>query len=379
MFELYRQHCAKLQSTGKHRQLPELHANPHTITLDFSSNDYFGLSRRPEVLDAAIKAGEQYGAGATGSRVLSGHNMLFEQFESRIACDKQTETALLFNSGFQANTAVLSSLLDQRVLHAKPIVFFDKLNHASLYQAVFLSQAELVRYRHLDYQHLTDSLNQFKSDTRPKFIVTETLFGMDGDLVSLDAIFSLAHQYGAFVYLDEAHALGMIGPNGYGLSTTKAFDGPMLVMGSLSKALGSSGAYVACDHVLKDYLINKATGFMYSTAPSPMVIGAAQKAWEMLPSFEEERRRALALAQSFAEQLMALKWRVGAPLAHIVPVILNEPGMLQRIYTRLQKAGIQASLIRSPTVPASSERLRFAIHGYHDAQDIQHVVDVLTS
>lgn len=378
MLELYRQYGEKRKITGVYRELPELNAAHLARKLDFSSNDYLGLGQRKELLHAAIQAGERDGTGATGSRLLSGNKPIFETLESCIARDKGTQSALLFNSGFQANLTVLASLLDSRVLKAKPIVFFDRLNHASLYQAIFLSGAELVRYRHLDCDHLASCLAQFSHDSRPKFIVTETLFGMDGDVVSLSNILELARTHRAFLYLDEAHAVGMMGKNGYGLSTTIVHDVPSLVMGTLSKAVGCSGAYVACNTNVKEYLINKAEGFIYSTANSPMVIGAALKAWEMIPTFDEERKRLLALADELRARLSVLGFNTGASVSHIIPLIVGKASLAQ-LNAKLLTAGIVASLVRPPTVPPGGERLRLALNVGHTKQDIDDLMDVLQS
>lgn len=378
MFELYRQYGEKRKITGIYRQLPDSSEGRHVLKIDFSSNDYLGLGQRQELLDAAMKAGSSDGVGATGSRLLSGNKPIFQQLESRIAHDKGVESALLFNSGFQANLTVLSSLLDARVLKAKPIVFFDRLNHASLYQAIFHSQAELVRYKHLDCDHLSACLDQYQGDNRPKFIVTETLFGMDGDILSLERVLELARTHQAFVYLDEAHAVGVLGKNGYGLSTTITHDVPMLVMGTLSKAVGCSGAYVACDGVLKDYLINKAEGFIYSTANSPMVIGAALKAWEMIPSFRAERQALFALADELRSRLLTLGFNTGTSVSHIIPLIVGQTIMTQ-LNVKLKSAGIVTSLVRAPTVPAGSERLRLALNVNHSQQDLDDLLDVLQS
>lgn len=379
MLDLYRQYSTKRQITGKYRQLPELCRIDSTRRLDFSSNDYLGLSLRKELLAAAVQAGKHDGTGATGSRLLSGNKAIFERFESRIALDKGTESALIFNSGFQANLTTLSNLLDSRVLNAKPIVFFDRLNHASLYQAVFLSGAELVRYRHLDCDHLSACLAQFSHDTRPKFIVTETLFGMDGDIAPLNTILELARAHQAFLYLDEAHAVGMIGKQGYGLSTTINHDVPTLVMGTLSKAVGCSGAYVACDAVLKDYLINKAEGFIYSTASSPMVIGAALKAWEMIPTFDEERMALFALADVLRDSLTTLGFNTGSSVSHIVPMIVGQQQTLTQLNDKLLNAGIVVSLVRPPTVPPGQARLRLALNVGHTEQDVLQLLDVMQS
>ena len=375
MLELYRQYGEKRKITGNYRQLPESHA---ARALDFSSNDYLGLGQRKELLCAAIQAGERDGTGATGSRLLSGNKPIFTILESRIALDKGTDSALVFNSGFQANLTVLSSLLDSRVLKAKPIVFFDRLNHASLYQAIFLSGAELVRYRHLDCDHLSECLAAYAGDDRPKFIVTETLFGMDGDIVPLNNILELARTHHAFLYLDEAHAVGIIGKQGYGLSTTINHDVPSLVMGTLSKALGCAGAYVACDADVKDYLINKAEGFIYSTANSPMVMGAALKGWEMIPLFDNERKALFVLADELRTRLAMLGFNTGSSVSHIIPLIVGK-SRLAPLHDKLLKAGIIVSLVRPPTVAPGAERLRLALNVSHTEQDIDYLVSVLQS
>ena len=310
--------------------------------------------------------------------MLSGNKPIFEKLESRIAQDKHTETALLFNSGFQANLTVLSSLLDSRVLNSKPIVFFDRLNHASLYQAMFLSGAELVRYRHLDLDHLSECLRHYQQDKRPKFIVTETLFGMDGDILPLDNVLQLAREHDALLYLDEAHAVGILGKQGYGLSTTIEHDVPTIVIGTLSKAIGCAGAYVACDNLMKEYLINKAEGFIYSTAASPMVMGAALAAWEMIPLFNTARKTLFNLADGLRTRLQTLGFDTGPSVSHIIPLIVGQSALTE-LNIKLQAAGVVASFIRKPTVPTGRERIRLALNVNHTQQDIDYLMDVLAS
>ena len=378
MFELYRQYGEKRKITGIYRQLPESGRSTAVTALDFSSNDYLGLGQRKELIDAAIEVGLREGVGATGSRLLSGNKPIFEKLESRIAQDKHTETALLFNSGFQANLTVLSSLLDSRVLNSKPIVFFDRLNHASLYQAMFLSGAELVRYRHLDLDHLSECLRHYQQDKRPKFIVTETLFGMDGDILPLDNVLQLAREHDALLYLDEAHAVGILGKQGYGLSTTIEHDVPTIVIGTLSKAIGCAGAYVACDNLMKEYLINKAEGFIYSTAASPMVMGAALAAWEMIPLFNTARKTLFNLADGLRTRLQTLGFDTGPSVSHIIPLIVGQSALTE-LNIKLQAAGVVASFIRTPTVPTGRERIRLALNVNHTQQDIDYLMDVLAS
>jgi len=375
MYQTYQQYYTKRKDIGKYRQLPESQFKP---TLDFSTNDYLALSQHEALLAAAVQAGKTYGTGATGSRLFSGNQLIFEQLEERIAFDKNTESALIFNSGFQTNITVLSSLLDASILGKPPIVFFDKLNHASLYQALFLSGAEIIRYHHNDMQHLSDKLSQFKNVDRPKFIVAETLFGMDGDILPIQDVTHLAFQHSAFLYLDEAHAMGILGQHGYGLSTTVDLHHiPYLIMGTFSKALGSSGGYIACSQILKNYLINKAPGFIYSTAPSPMAAGAALKAWDMVKSFENEREKLFALSSHLRTALNHKGFNTGESASHIIPVILGNEDQAMQVKDTLQKEGILVSAVRPPTVPPGTSRLRIALNIQHTEKDIDQLAECL--
>lgn len=376
MLTSYNQYCSKLQSENHYRQLFLLPQDKAHI--DFSSNDYLGLSQQKALVQAATKAGECWGAGATGSRLLSGNSQLLNAFEKRIAQDKGTEAALVFSSGFQANLTVLASLLDKRVLAAQPLVFFDQLNHSSLYNAVFLSGAELIRYQHNDMSHLASLLKAAHTKDRPKFIVTETVYGMDGDKAHLNEIIALAEEHKAFVYLDEAHATGLFGPQGYGLSTDMQFNGiPHLVMGTFSKALGVSGAYIACSQDLRNYIINKTTGFVYSTAPSPLVVGAAQKAWEWVPHFQPERKKLFAMAQHLRNELSIAGFDTGLSNTHIVPVILKDEKRTLDAKVKLARQGIIVSAIRPPTVMPAQSRLRLALNTTHTELDIEKTIAVI--
>ncbi len=375
--KLYCKYYKELQASGKYRQLSNIDSQLLTNNLDFSTNDYLALSKHPDLLVAAYKAAKQYGVGATGSRLLSGNKKIFAELESRISLDKGTESALIFNSGFQANITVLSSLLDSKVLGKTPLVFFDKLNHASLYQAVFLSKAELIRYRHNDMQHLSSLLCKFSSVDQPKFIVTETVFGMDGDLLLIDDLLNLAKTYGAFVYLDEAHATGVVGCSGYGLAAKLDFHNvPHLIMGTFSKALGCSGGYIATSINIKNYLINKAAGFIYSTALSPMVVGAACKAWSMVQTMNKQRKKLFLNSSKLRKNLKSLGFDIGLSQSHIIPVIVSQEHLAIKIKEYLFKQGIIVSCVRPPTVPIGSARLRLALNVHHTNQDIQQLIDV---
>jgi 8-amino-7-oxononanoate synthase len=380
MYEYYQHYLSELNHTGKYRKLPVSSLENQKAFIDFSTNDYLGLSRHPLLLQASFEAGQQYGVGATGSRLLSGYYELIDLLEQRIAVDKHTESALVFNTGFQANMSVLAALLDRKVLGHQPLVFFDKLNHASLYQAVFLSGAELIRYHHGDMEHLKSLLTQHAASHRSKFIVTETLFGMDGDSADLQCLIEYSKTYQAFLYLDEAHATGMFGPRGYGLSTVLDLTSiPGLVMGTFSKALGCSGAYIACSKTVRNYLINKAAGFLYSTANSPLVIGAAFQAWKMVEEFHLERERIMSLAENFRKNLLKLGFNIGSSSSHIIPIILGSEEFALSTQQQLAKQGLRVSCVRPPTVPLKSSRLRLAINSGHTKEHIDFSLALLRS
>lgn len=375
MYTQYNQHLAALHNSHQYRRLVATRQVRNSAYLDFSTNDYLNLSCNSEVIEAAITYTRLYGVGATGSRLLSGNLELYRQFEDKIAADKNTEASLIFNSGFQVNTSVLSSLLDEKVLKAKPIVFFDKLNHSSLYQAVFLSQAELRRYPHNNMQQLEALLDKYKDDPRPKFIVTESIFGMAGDIAPLNYIAELARQYKAFLYVDEAHATGVLGADGYGLSSAASLqDIPHIVMGTFSKGLGSSGGYIACHKVLRDFIINKASGFIYSTAPSPAAIGAAFKAWDMVRGLSKERDYLQNLGAVLRTSLKELGYNIGTSTTHIVPIILGNELACLRLKDALLNEQIVVSAIRPPTVPPHTSCLRIALTVKHQLSDVEKLV-----
>lgn len=378
MYECYKQHLSALHDTGKYRRLGSLDQDNSKDFLDFSTNDYLALSQNSQVIESAIAASRAHGVGATGSRLLSGNTILHEALEASIAQDKHTEASLIFSSGFQANLSTLSSLLDAQILKTKPIVFFDKLNHASLYQAVFLSKPTLCRYHHNDMNHLESLLAIYEHDPRPKFLVTETVFGMDGDILPLESITILAKRYKAFLYLDEAHATGVLGPNGYGLSTSvKLTEIPHLVMGTFSKALGGSGGYVACHRVIRDFLVNKASGFIYSTAPSPAIIGAAFKAWQMVRDLNAERKKLQDLGKILREKLKTIGFDIGHSTTHIVPIILGPENACLKAKEKLLAHNILVSAVRPPTVPPNASRLRMALTAHHELQDVERLVEIL--
>jgi len=379
MNELLQHYAAALDSLAGQGLLRRLPATDQRGLLDFSGNDYMGLAKRPELVDAALAAGRAFGAGSTGSRLLSGNTPLHEAFEARIAADKGTQAALIFASGYQTNAACIAALLDKTVLGTQPLVFADKLNHASMHLGCTLAGAKQLRYRHLDLAHLQALLEQHAEEPRPRIILTESVFGMDGDQADIAALQHLARLHSALLYVDEAHATGVFGPRGYGLCEAVELDEGTVVMGTMSKALGVSGGYVACARTVRDYLVNKAGGFIFSTAPSPLVVGAGLKAWELLPGLDADRKALLARAERLRQSLRGLGLDPGASTTHIVPVLLGTPQQTLAAKDALAAKGILVSAVRPPTVPQGTSRLRLGLSAAHTDCDMDRLLAALGS
>jgi 8-amino-7-oxononanoate synthase len=346
-----------------------------TNMLDFSSNDYLGLSQHPEVKNRAASYAHTYGTGAGASRLVGGTLSLHLQVEAKIAALKKTEAALLFASGWQANASALSSLLR----FGKPaLVFTDALIHASLHHACRAAGAEKIPYRHNNMAHLNTLLEQHASAPGMRFIVTESVFSMDGDEADLKTLRALADRHNAFLYLDEAHATGVLGPNGMGLSGTIP-GGADLAMGTFSKALGSFGAYVAGSRALCDWLVNRASGFIHTTALPPPILGAIDAALDLVPTMQAERATLHAHAGRLRAALQNLGIEHGQSTTQIVPAILGTPDSAMNFAARLRAAGIFAVAIRPPTVPPGTSRLRLAVSAAHSSDDLDRLIENLAA
>ncbi len=359
----FSQFCAQLRQQHLLRHLPHTRTFPH----DFSTNDYLGLSQHPALIKAAIHAADQYGVGSKASRLLSLQQTALLALEADIARSKQTENALIFATGFQANLSAISALLDAKVLGATPLVFADRLNHASMHVACQLANVKQLRFRHCDYEHLAWLLQKNKNSKQPKFIFTESVFGMDGDVACLSSLIKLAKVHDAILYVDEAHATGVFG---YGL--TADFKGEIdICMGTFSKALGGSGAYIACSRVLKRYFINRCQGLIYSTAPSPMQVAAMHQAWELIPRLQKKAQQLLITAQDVRQQLQQLGFNTGTSTTHIIPLILQDAGKTLAAQRFFEQQGIKLSAIRPPSVPMRQSRLRIALTTEHSQEAIK--------
>lgn len=349
--------------------------------LNFSSNDYLGLSKHPLLIERAQEWAARHGAGAQASRLVCGNLDLHEQVESKLARLKGTEAALLLASGWQANAAVLPALLRAAASQGDVELYADKLNHASLHHGCQAAGIKQIRFRHNDLDHLESLLAaraQAGTDGSGKpasrFIVTESVFSMDGDRADVLRLADLADRYQAFVYLDEAHATGVLGPGGMGLAglAPGRID---LAMGTFSKALGGFGAYVAGSRAMCDYLINTCSGFIYTTALPPAVLGAIDAALDLVPTLDAERARLAANGERLRAALRDLGLDPGASSTQIVPAIVGDEGRALAMAADLADRGLLAVAIRPPTVPAGTSRLRLTLSAAHRDADVTQLID----
>ena len=340
--------------------------------VNFSANDYLGLSRHPLLVERARDWAARFGAGSGASRLVTGHLAALEAVEERIARAKGTEAALVFASGWQCNASVLPALLDGGLWDGRPEVFADRLNHASLHMGCQAAGVRQHRFRHNDLGHLAELLDRHRDG--PAVIVTESVFSMDGDVTDIAALAGLAARCDALLYVDEAHATGVLGQGGFGLTVGHAVD---MTMGTFSKAMGSFGAYVAGSRAMRDWLVNRASGLIYATAPPPAVLGAIDAAVELVPGLVAERARLAERAAWLRATWAAAGLDTGGSATQIVPVILGDEGRTLAAAAALEERGLLGIAIRPPTVPAGTSRIRFALSAAHADADIERLAEAV--
>ena len=338
------------------------------------SNDYLGLAAHPAVTRAAADAALEYGAGAGSARLIVGTAATHTALEHELATLKQTEAALVLSSGYHANTGVLPVLAG-----ADDVVFSDELNHASLIDGCRLSRAAVRVYRHCDAGHL-DSLLHEAAGFRRRLIVTETVFGMDGDLAPLADLVLVARRHDAWIVVDEAHATGVFGRHGGGLVSelglTESVD---VQIGTLSKALGALGGYVAGSRTLVDWVINSARTFIYTTALPPPTVAAARAAIAVLAAEPERRERVWSHAAWLRRGLTEIGYRLGPSRSPILPVLVGDAETAVRLSDALLAHGVLVPAIRPPTVPEGTARLRVAPMATHTTDDLATAIDAFAA
>ena len=361
----------ELRERGLYRQL-RLIEGPQgpSVTLDgrpvllLCSNNYLGLADRAEVREAAAESALRWGAGAGASRLISGTMEPHRQLEAQLAAFKGYEEALLFGSGYLANTGVVAALAGKG-----EVVFSDELNHASIVDGCRLSRAETFVYRHGDTEHLEWGL--YRARGRPALIVTDGVFSMDGDVAPLPELLEVARRHGARLMVDEAHATGAVGPGGRGSVAAAGLSGEVdVVVGTLGKALGSYGAYACANRETIDFLVNTARPFIFSTAPPPPAAGAALAALQLLEAEPELVERLQANAETLRTALADEGLEVGRSQTQVVPIHVGDAEGAMELCEAALRRGVFAQGIRPPTVPEGSCRLRCTVMATHRPEEL---------
>ncbi|MFC1808244.1 8-amino-7-oxononanoate synthase [Candidatus Omnitrophota bacterium] len=338
--------------------------------IDLSSNDYLGLSSHPKMKEVVKSAVDQYGAGASASRLLSGDLNLHHELEEKIAMFKKKESALLFNSGYQANVGIISSICKQGDL-----IFSDKLNHASIIDGILLSGATFHRFLHNNMDHLKTLLEQHRPKAKQALIITETIFSMDGDKAPLKDIVRLAREYSCLIMVDEAHATGVFSADGSGMVSEEGLSSDIdIIMGTFSKALGSFGAYVGCSQLLKDYLINSSRSFIYSTALPPSVVAANLASLDLVREEVFRRKSLLENSNYFRNRLIDRGFQTKGS-SQIVPLILGDNQSAINMALLLETARYRVLPIRYPTVAKNQARIRFSLNYYHQKDMLEKLIE----
>jgi len=347
--------------------------------VNFASNDYLGLASHPVLIQAAMDATEKYGTGSTGSRLLSGHRSLHRELEGAIAALKQTEATLVFSSGYLANIGTIAALVG-----TPDLILSDEYNHSSLINGARMSGTTEMDYRHGDMDHLEKLLATERPNHRRCLILTDSVFSMDGDLCPLPDILTLANRHNAMVLVDEAHGTGVLGARGSGGVEHLGCTGqPLIQMGTLSKALGSLGGYVAGSATLVDFLRNRAPGWIYTTGLSPADTAAALAAVQLIQQ-EPERRQRLwdnvryltrCLDECFSDSHPDHPIRRLPSESPIICLQFPSAAAVIDAGQALQRQGLWVAAVRPPTVPTS--RLRITVMATHKQQHLDQLVEAL--
>jgi 8-amino-7-oxononanoate synthase len=335
------------------------------------SNNYLGLADHPRVREAAADAAMRWGVGAGASRLVSGTMTVHRRLEERLADFKRAPAALLFGSGYLANIGVITALAG-----TGEVVFSDELNHASIIDGCRLARAETFVYHHADIEHLAWGMRQ--AEGRGALVVTDSVFSMDGDVAPLAEIVELAQRHRVRVAVDEAHGTGCLGPGGRGAVAEAGVEDEVdVLVGTLSKALGAYGAFVACDQAMAQLLVNSARPFIYSTAPPPPAVAGALAALELLGEQPQRVDKLQANADVLREELARERFEVSGSTTQIVPLVVGDARQAMRICELAIERGVFAQAIRPPTVAEGTSRLRLAVMSSHSKAELREAAQVL--
>lgn len=340
--------------------------------LNFASNDYLGLSKDARVINAAVRALESYGTGSGASRLVSGSLIIHAELEERIAAFKRKERAVAFPTGYMANVGIINALFskgDQLII--------DKLSHASIIDACAMSQAEVRVFPHKNYKRLREILKR-TSSFKKRCIITDSVFSMDGDCADLRELIEIKHDHGAILMIDEAHATGVFGTFGRGLAEEQGVEDEIdICMGTLSKALGGLGGYIAGDNDLIRFMHNKARSFIYTTALSPATCAGIIAAIDIIEediSLRQTLWNNVKMVQDYLKDIIGINVGSQSP---IIPVIVGESTAALELSDRMLERGFFMPAVRYPTVPRKSARLRISLSAAHTENDIRRMLNAL--
>ncbi|NOT23110.1 MAG: 8-amino-7-oxononanoate synthase [Nitrospiraceae bacterium] len=375
---MFEKRLQELTARHLNRRLTPLHSGIGPVvemagrpTLLLASNDYLGLAMHPEVIQSAVEATQQFGAGAGAARLVSGSLPPHQELESVLAQFKKTESALTFSSGYLANIGTIPALIGRGGL-----ILADRLCHASLIDGCRLSAADFRVYRHNDTGHL-QSLLAARREKRQTLIVTDGLFSMDGDLAPLPELSRLAQEYEADLYVDDAHGTGVMGPHGRGTAEHFGIESQIpFQMGTLGKALGSSGAYIAGSSTLIHYMINTSRSFIFTTAPPPSSAAAATAAIRIIQREPERRARLWANRERLFSGLTRMGFNLSPSVSPIMPILVGNAELALSFAERLLIEGVYAPAIRPPTVQDATSRIRVTVTSEHT---LSHINQALTA
>lgn len=358
-----------LESSNLLRKPPIVDSFRDPRVVNFSSNDYLGLSRHPHVIQRSREALKEWGAGSGASRLLSGNLRIHEDLERRLSLFKKEESCRIFSSGYLANLGAVTALLDERDL-----VVADRLNHASLFDAARLSRARLRIYPHKNVDRLREILERSKGFRR-RLVMTDAYFSMDGDTAPLDRILEICRKFGSFLMVDEAHSTGVFGRSGRGLTEHFGIHGEVdVVMGTLSKALASVGGFVTGKRLLIDTLTHRAKPYMYTTAPSPAASAAALAALEVLQKDPAIRKRLWTNIHRLRKGLLGAGCDLMNSEGPILPVLVGDTKKALSMQAHLLKEGFFAPAIRPPTVGRGTDRIRLSVTAEQSPEDIDRLI-----
>lgn len=376
-FEYLQEQLDDMKKEGVFRELIPLESKQGSkVTIkgkrviQLSSNNYLGLTDHPRLKEAAIKAVEEYGVGTGSVRTIAGTLTMHNEFEEKLAKFKHTEASLVFQSGFTTNQGVLSSILGK-----EDVVISDELNHASIIDGIRLTKAARKIYKHSDMDSLEAALKE-SGDYRTRLVVTDGVFSMDGDIAPLPEIVELAEKYNAIVMVDDAHASGVLGKNGRGTVNHFGLDGRVHIqVGTLSKAIGVLGGYVASTQTLRDYLIHSGRPFLFSTSHPPAVTAACSAAVDVLLDEPELIKKLWDNAQFFKKGLESLGFNTGKSETPITPVIVGEGSKAHKLSDKLFEYGVFAQGIAFPTVAKDAARVRTIVTAQHSQEELEEALN----